>query len=105
EHGRKLAPYFIYLFFFIAFLNLASLVPGSVTAMATVFVTGALALQSLALIVWMGLKEQGVGGFVKHLVAPPGVPWYVLPIMAPVEVMSLFVKPMALMIRLFANLL
>lgn len=105
KYARKLAPYFIYLFFFIAFLNLASLVPGSVTAMATVFVTGALALQSLVLIVWMGIKEQGLGGFVKHLVAPPGVPWFVLPIMAPVEILSLFVKPLALMIRLFANLL
>lgn len=105
KHARKLGPYFVYLFFFIAFLNLASLVPGSVTAMATVFVTGALAVQSLVLIVWMGIKEQGVNGFLKHLVAPPGVPWFVLPIMAPVEIMSLFVKPMALMIRLFANLL
>lgn len=105
HHGARLAPYFIYLFFFIAFLNLASLVPGSVTAMATIWVTGALALQSLVLIVWMAIREQGVGGFLKHLVAPPGVPFYVLPIMAPVEVMSLFVKPMALSIRLFANLL
>ncbi|MEZ5965937.1 MAG: F0F1 ATP synthase subunit A [Planctomycetota bacterium] len=105
RHARKLGPYFVYLFFFIAFLNLVSLIPGSVTTMATIFVTGALALQSLVLIVWMAVREQGVGGFVKHLLAPPGVPWYVLPIMAPVEVLSLFVKPMALMIRLFANLL
>src|SRR5690606_36793165 len=105
EHGRKLAPYFIFLFFFIAFLNLVSLVPGSVTAMATVFVTGTLGLQSVVLIVWMGIKEQGVGGFFGHLVAPPGVPAFVLPIMSPVEILSLFVKPLALMVRLFANLL
>ncbi len=105
KYTRKLAPYFIFLFFFIAFLNLVSLIPGSTTAMATIFVTAALALQTLALIVWMGIKEQGVGGFIGHLVAPPGVPAFVLPIMAPVEILSLFVKPMALMIRLFANLL
>jgi ATP synthase subunit 6 len=105
KDGEKLAPYFIFLFFFIAFLNLVSLVPGSVTAMATVFVTGALALLSLAMIIAFGVKAQGVGGFVKHLVAPPGVPAFVLPIMAPVEILSLFVKPFALMVRLFANLL
>lgn len=105
KYTRKLGPYFIFLFFFIAFLNLVSLIPGSVTAMATIFVTAALAIQTLFLIVWMGIREQGVGGFVGHLVAPPGVPWFVLPIMAPVEILSLFVKPMALMIRLFANLL
>ncbi len=105
KHARELAPYFTFLFFFIAFLNLISLVPGTVTAMATIFVTAALAAQSFALIVWMAIKEQGFGGFVRHLVAPPGVPAFVLPIMAPVEILSLFVKPMALMIRLFANLL
>ncbi len=105
KYSRKLAPYFIFLFFFIAFLNLVSLVPGSVTAMATIYVTAALALQSFVLIVWIAIREQGLGGFVRHLLVPPGVPAFVLPIMAPVEILSLFVKPMALMIRLFANLL
>jgi F-type H+-transporting ATPase subunit a len=105
KHARKLAPYFIFLFFFIAFLNVVSLIPGSVTAMATIFVTAALAIQSFVLIVWMAIKEQGLAGFIKHLVAPPGVPAFVLPIMVPVEILSLFVKPLALMIRLFANLL
>ncbi len=105
EHGKQVAPYFIFLFFFIAFLNLVSLVPGSVTAMATVFVTGALAVLTLIMIIGFAIKAQGLGGFLKHLVAPPGVPVFVLPIMAPVEILSLFVKPFALMMRLFANLL
>jgi ATP synthase subunit 6 len=105
EHGNKFAPYFIFLFFFLAFLNVVSLIPGSVTATATVFVTGALALLTLLMIIAFGMKEQGAAGFWLHMLVPPGVPLYVVPIMAPVELMSLFVKPFALMMRLFANLL
>ena len=36
---------------------------------------------------------------------PPGLPVWLLPIMIPVEIISMFTKPFALMIRLFANML
>jgi F-type H+-transporting ATPase subunit a len=104
EEGRRFAPYFIYLFFFIATLNLMGLVPGSVTATATVFVTGALAVMTLAMIVVGGMLKQGPVSYFKHLV-PSGLPVLIVPLMAVVEVIGLIVKPFALMIRLFANML
>jgi F-type H+-transporting ATPase subunit a len=45
-----------------------------------------------------------VVGHFKHLV-PPGMPAFLLPIMIPVEILSMFTKPFALMVRLFANML
>jgi F-type H+-transporting ATPase subunit a len=40
----------------------------------------------------------------KHIVATPGVPFWLAPIMIPVEVMGILAKPIALLIRLFANI-
>lgn len=104
ETGKKYAPFFCYLFFFIAFMNVIGLIPGSVTATATVFVTGALAFVTFAMIVGGGIREQGFGAFFKNLL-PHGLPAPLLPLMIVVEGMGLFIKPIALTIRLFANML
>lgn len=104
EEGKRFTPFFVYLFFFILGMNVLGLIPGSVTATATVFVTGSLALVTFAIMVGGGMLRQGPGNYIKHLV-PGGIPSWLLPLMAVVELIGLFVKPFALMIRLFANLL
>ncbi len=104
EDGAKFAPYFVYLFFFIAFMNLLGLVPGGTTATATVFVTGALALVTLAMMIVGGMITQGPVAFWVHLL-PSGLPVALIPLMAVVELVGLFVKPFALTIRLFATML
>ena len=40
----------------------------------------------------------------KHIFAPPGVPILLFPILIPIEIAGIFIKPAALMIRLFANM-
>lgn len=100
--GRKLAPYFLGLFFFILFMNLMGLLPFSATATASIFVTGALAVLTLVSMIGGGMVAQGPVAYWKHLV--PAVPWPVLLIMIPVELAGLVIKPFALMIRLFANM-
>ena len=104
ETGKKYAPFFCFLFFFIAFMNLIGLIPGSVTATATVFVTGAMATVTFAMIVGGGIREQGFVAFFKNLL-PHGLPMPLIPLMIVVEGMGLFIKPVALTIRLFANML
>ncbi len=104
EEGERWAPFFIYLFFFIAALNLVGLVPHQVTATACVFVTGGLAVVILAIMIGGGMLRQGPLAFWKNLL-PHGLPPALIPLMAVVEVVGLFVKPFALMIRLFANML
>ena len=104
KEGQKWAPLFIYIFFFIAFANLVGLVPGSVTSTACVFVTAALAMITFFVMVVGGMIQQGPFAFWKNLL-PHGLPVALIPLMAIVEVVGLFVKPIALMIRLFANIL
>jgi len=111
EEGRAWAPYFIFLFFFIAAMNCIGLVPSipqlhfeTGTATGTPFVTVALALVTLFLMLGMGIKHNGFIGFFKGLL-PHGLPLPLIPLMFVIELVSLVVKPFALTIRLFANML
>lgn len=102
ELGRKFLPYFLSVFFFIAFMNLLGLVPFSATATASIFVTGALALSTLIAMIGCGMIVQGPIAFWKNLV--PHVPLALWPLLFVVELIGLIVKPFALMVRLFANM-
>jgi len=102
DRGRRFLPWFLTLFFFILFMNLLGLVPGSATATASIFVTGALATITLLSMVVCGMVAQGPIAFWKHLV--PHVPLALWPLMFVVELIGLLVKPFALMVRLFANM-
>jgi F-type H+-transporting ATPase subunit a len=102
--GRAYLPYLLTAFFFILFCNLLGLVPYAATATGNVNVTAALALMTFALTIGAGIHHNGFFGFLKSLV-PPGLPLWLLPIMIPVELVSLFSRPFALCIRLFANMI
>jgi F-type H+-transporting ATPase subunit a len=102
EQGRRFLPYFLTIFFFILFMNLLGLVPGAATATASIFVTGGLALFTLLLMLFGGMIAQGPFAYWKTLV--PHVPVLIWPVMFLVELVGIFVKPFALMIRLFANM-
>ncbi len=104
EDGRAFAPYFIFLFFFLTFGNLISIIPGSVTMAATVFVTAALAMMTFTMMIVGGMLKQGPIKFFVTLL-PPHLPIAMIPLMAVIEVIALFVKPFALTIRLFANMM
>jgi F-type H+-transporting ATPase subunit a len=111
EEGRKFVPLFLFMFFFITFQNVIGLLPSVghsfplavYTATGTPYVTGALALITLLLMLGLGIKHNGLA-FFKNLV-PHGLPLPLIPIMFVIELISLFVKPFALTIRLFANML
>ena len=66
--------------------------------------TLALAFVSFLAQQWAGISKYGVWHHFKGMV-PPGLPVFLLPIMIPVELLGMFSKPFALMIRLFANML
>jgi len=99
-----LLPYFCTLFFFIATINLLGLIPGSSTPTAAITATGALAATVLVIMVIGGLFVQKpiIWGFIKNFVPKVPLPLYV--ILIPVEILSLFAKPFALTVRLFANM-
>lgn len=105
-HGRtdSFLPYFLSLFTCILFSNLLGLFPWGSSATGNVNVTAGLALCTLGLMVGMGVKQNGLMGFL-HVFAPPGVPFWLMPLMVVVEIVSFLIRPFALTIRLFANML
>lgn len=102
--GRKFTSLLCSFFFFILFAALLGLLPFSATSTGNLAVTLALASVSFLAQQYAGISKYGV---VHHFVGlvPPGLPLWLLPIMIPVEILSMFTKPFALMVRLFANML
>lgn len=125
ERTNRFMPFLWTMFFFILVNNLLGLIPildlhniiaGKMapevvaqhkafiggTATQSIWVTGALAIVAGIMINWAGVRELGVGGYLKHLTAES--PIFVWPIIIPIEIMGTFIKPIALAIRLFANM-
>jgi F-type H+-transporting ATPase subunit a len=102
--GHRFVPLLCSFFFFILTAALFGLLPYSATSTGNLSVTLALATISFLAQQWGGISKNGVVGHFGHLV-PAGMPVFLLPIMIPVEILSMFTKPFALMVRLFANML
>ncbi len=97
---KKYVPYLLTIFFFIWISNMLGLIPvlGS-NLTGNIPVTLFLAVCTLLVTVFSGNKH-----YWKHIFATPGVPVALLPIMIPIEIVGVFTKPFALMVRLFANI-
>lgn len=102
--GAKYTPLLLSFFFFILFAALFGLVPFTGTSTGNLSVTLALASISFVAQQYAGISKYGVAGHFKNLV-PHGLPAPLLIVMIPIEVLGMFTKPFALMIRLFANML
>jgi F-type H+-transporting ATPase subunit a len=102
--GVKMTPLLCSMFFFILTCNLLGLIPGNSTATANITLTAALATITFVLTQFYGIKENGLGGYLKHL-APAGLPPLLYIIIVPIEILGLFTKPFALCMRLFANMI
>lgn len=101
--GDKWVPFLATSFFFILVLNLMGLVPLFAGATANISVTLALALTVFVVFNVAGIVHNGPFHYVKNLI-PSGVPLWVLPILAPIEIVSIFIRAFSLTIRLFANM-
>lgn len=102
QHYARFMPYLLTVFFFILLNNLMGLIPffpfgANVTG--NIAVTMVLAVFTFLITQFSANKNHW-----RHVFATPGVPIPLLIIMIPVEIIGLFIKPFALMIRLFANI-
>ena len=96
---QKYLPYLLTVFFFILINNLVGLIPGTANVTGNIAFTMVLAFISFVVILFSSNKH-----YWGHIINPP-VPIGVKPILIPVEILGIFTKPFALMIRLFANML
>ncbi|MBL8658734.1 MAG: F0F1 ATP synthase subunit A [Rhodospirillales bacterium] len=100
--GRKYFPFIFSLFVFILFGNMLGIVPYSFTFTSHLAVT-----LGMALVVFIGTT---IIGFIKHglhflsFFLPHGTPWFIAPILVPIEILSYFTRPISLSLRLFANM-
>jgi len=103
DQGKKYFPFIFAIFMFVLIGNMVGMVPYSFTFTSHIIVTFA-----LAAVIFIGVT---VLGFIKHgfhyftLLAPPGLPFYMLPILIPIEIISYLSRPISLSVRLFANML
>jgi F-type H+-transporting ATPase subunit a len=103
---RKYLPFLIALFSFVLVNNLWGVFPFTLmpTAAHPSWAYG------LAVMVWVlyngvGIAKHGPLGYLKHTVLPSGVPWYMWPLVIPLEFASnILVRPATLALRLFANM-
>ena len=105
--GLAWTPFLLTIFSFIFVCNIFEVIPvAQMPVTARMALPAFLAAIYYVLYLFMGFKAQGPIGFFKNIMFPPGVPVAMYIILTPIELISnLLVKPFALAVRLFANLL
>jgi len=103
--GKKKAgaylPFLLTVFFFIWLCNMLGLIP----FLGGFNITGTLSITLvLALIVFLITSFSGNAHYWGHIFWPPGIPFGIKLILVPIEMLSIFIKPAVLMIRLTANI-
>ena len=107
--GRKYVPYVFSLFMFILFANLLGLLPLGVVGLhpftftSHFTVTGVLAILSFSIVLAVGFIKHGLHFF--SLFLPHGTPWWMAPVIAPIEFISFMVRPFSLGLRLFVAMM
>ena len=103
NEGKQYFPFIFTIFMFVLIGNMVGMIPYSFTFTSHIIVTFA-----LASVVFIGTT---ILGFVKHRLhffsffVIPGLPWYMLPLLIPIEAISFLSRPISLSVRLFANML
>jgi len=103
KDGRQYFPFIFTLFVFILTGNLLGLFPYAFTYTSHLIVTGVLALLVFFMVIGFGLYNHGLKFF--RLFLPPNVPWWLVGFIIPIEIISFFVRPLTLSVRLFANMM
>ncbi len=101
KKAPKYIPFLLTVFFFIWMCNLLGLIP----FLGGFNITGTLSITIvLATIVFLITSFNGNAHYWGHIFWPPGIPFGIKLILVPIEVLSIFIKPAVLMIRLTANI-
>ncbi len=100
ENYERFTPYLLTLFFYILFNNILGLFPEGANVTGNISITFTLGFFTFLITNWNGSKH-----YWKHIFMPPNIPVLMYPIMIPMELLSMTLRPAILAIRLFANML
>jgi len=100
-HAHRYVAYFGTLFIFILFSNLLGIIPTFESPTMFAAVPLGCALATFVYYNLMGIREQGVGRYLKHFAGPMPL---LAPLMVPIELISHMSRPLSLTIRLYANM-
>lgn len=105
--GEKFVPFLLSLFLFIFVCNFFEIMPFvNFPPTSRMAVPALLALSVWVVFIAAGIKAQGLGGYLKGVAIPPGVPGPILVLVIPIEIVSTFVlRPFTHAVRLFANMM
>ena len=103
SEGRPFFPFIFTLFIFLLFGNMLGLIPYSYTFTSQIVVTFVLAAFIFVGVTLVALIKHGMHFF--SFFVPPGAPKVLIPFLIIIEVISYFVRPVSLSVRLFANML
>ena len=101
DHGKKYVPFVGSFFIFILFLNYLGVIPGLQPPTADLNTTLALGITAVLGVQIIAIKENGIGGYLKHLAGNP--PWLGV-LMFPLEVVARLSRAGSLAVRLFGNI-
>lgn len=106
REGRTYVPYLATLLFWLVVLNISGVIPFvQFPATSKIAIPMFLAVISWIIFNYVGIMRQGVGGYFKNMMFPPGVPVAVYPLLAPIEFFStVIVRPVTLTLRLTFNM-
>ncbi|MCY4568650.1 MAG: F0F1 ATP synthase subunit A [Candidatus Poribacteria bacterium] len=101
DQGKKYIPFVGSYFIFILFLNYLGVIPGLQPPTADLNTTLALGITAVIGVQIIAIKENGIGGYLKHLAGDP--PWLGV-LMFPLEVIAQLSRAGSLAVRLFGNI-
>ena len=100
KHYKKYMSFLLTVFFFVWFLNIFGLTPLGINVTGNIAITAALGIITFIITTLTANKN-----YWGHIFWMPGVPTPMKIILAPIELLGIFIKPFALMIRLYANMI
>jgi len=103
DNGKRYFPFVFTLFMFVLIGNMVGMVPYQFTFTSHIIVTFALATVVFLGVTILGFANHGIKFFAFFYI--PGVPFYMHPLLIPIEVISYLSRPISLSVRLFANML
>ncbi|WP_084073933.1 F0F1 ATP synthase subunit A [Demequina sp. NBRC 110052] len=107
QHARRFVPMLTTLFVAIVFFNITGVIPLlNIAGTSVIGLPLIMALWVYVMYLTVGVKQHGLGKYLKNSLFPPGVPWPIYILLTPIEFLQVFfLRPFTLALRLTANMI